>query len=158
MRTSWPTTGSFLAWSDILDETSDVFWPCCVLLDDRDSTDPLVTREFSQIIPFFRCFWMRFECLCHVSGDFIVMWCACEDVHTLNYKKIYPNHKAEIRWIFLCFGRRLIRYSSLLAVALSGDGDDRASLTGLRDLVYFAPLGLVLCSRILRSRSLVIPV
>ncbi len=82
MRTSWSATGSFGTATHFFDKADDMFWPGLVLFDDRDPTDPLVTSELGEMIPLFCYFWMRFECLCHISGYFIMMWCACEEFHS----------------------------------------------------------------------------
>lgn len=70
----------------------------------------------------------------------------------LAYQMISPS--------FASFQILFVAYSSFIAVTLSFTLLLRASLTGLRLLVYFAPheVAGLLWSKILFSRSLVIPV
>lgn len=82
------------------------------------------------------------------------------DILTIYYTKSNNNY-----FLFECissnfcvFVRCLMRYSSADACDLFSKDCDRTSCTGLLDLVYFAPRGDVLCSDILLSRSVVMPV
>ena len=82
------------------------------------------------------------------------------DILTIYYNKSNNNYF----WFdlitsnFFSFVRCLMLYSSADACDLFSKDWDRTSCTGLLDLVYFAPRGDVLCSDILLSRSVVIPV